>query len=89
MVTIDELVDLVESIAGISLERRYRLDAPQGVRGRSSDNTMIRRELGWAPSVPLVTGLEATYRWIHDQLSAQSPNAHIAGLRASEPAEIG
>jgi GDP-D-mannose 3',5'-epimerase len=88
MVTVDELVDLVESIAGINIERRYRLDAPQGVRGRSSDNTMIQHELGWAPSVPLVTGLETTYRWIYDQMSA-AHQGHLAGPRTSEPAEVG
>ena len=90
MVTVDQLVDLVEDIAGIRLERQYRLDAPQGVRGRSSDNTMIRHELGWAPSISLETGLEATYRWIHDRMSATSPSQrYVAGPSASQPAEVG
>jgi nucleoside-diphosphate-sugar epimerase len=52
MVTIDRLVDLAEEIAGIKVKRNYRLDAPKGVRGRSSDNTLIRSKLGWEPSTP-------------------------------------
>ncbi len=71
LVTINQLVDLVESIAGVSLERRYDLGAPQGVRGRNSDNTRIRQALGWEPSVPLCDGIERTYRWIHDQLAGR------------------
>jgi nucleoside-diphosphate-sugar epimerase len=68
MVTINQLVDLVESIAGVKLRRRYVLDAPQGVRGRSSDNTLILERLGWKPSIPLEVGMERTYRWVFDQL---------------------
>jgi nucleoside-diphosphate-sugar epimerase len=71
LVSINRLVDIVEEIAGVRLKRRYRLDAPVGVRGRSSDNTLIRRELGWAPSMPLVEGMEPTYRWIYDELHAR------------------
>lgn len=70
IVTINGLVDLVEEIAGVKLTRHYDLDAPTGVRGRNSDNAMIRECLGWEPSVPLQDGLERTYRWIYDQLSA-------------------
>ncbi len=70
MVTINELVDLVEEIAGVTLTRRYDLDAPKGVRGRNSDNTMILERLGWEPSIPLRAGLEQTYRWIYDQVAA-------------------
>jgi GDP-D-mannose 3', 5'-epimerase len=67
LVTINRLVDLVEDIAGIRLKRRYDLLAPQGVRGRNSDNTMIRSLLGWEPSISLRDGLERTYRWIYDK----------------------
>jgi GDP-L-fucose synthase len=70
MVTINGLVDIVEEIAGIRLRRRYDLDAPKGVRGRNSDNTMILERLGWEPSIELRDGLERTYRWIYDQMSA-------------------
>jgi len=71
LVTVDELVDIVEEIAGVKLERQYRLDAPQGVRGRNSDNTRIKATLGWEPSIPLREGLERTYRWIYDQLATR------------------
>src|SRR5215470_2434552 len=74
LVSINELVDVVEGIAGVRLQRRFDLDAPRGVRGRSSDNTLIKQKLGWAPSTPLVEGMQKTYRWIHDQLHA-SPRA--------------
>jgi nucleoside-diphosphate-sugar epimerase len=70
MVTINGLVDIVEEIAGIKVTRRYDLDAPKGVRGRNSDNTMILERLGWEPSVSLQGGLAQTYRWIYDQVSA-------------------
>ncbi len=68
MVTINQLVDLAEGFAGIKLKRRYKLDAPLGVRGRNSDNTLIKERLGWAPPTPLAEGMEHTYRWIHDQI---------------------
>jgi nucleoside-diphosphate-sugar epimerase len=66
-VTINQLVDIVEEIAGITLTRSYDLGAPKGVNGRSSDNTLILQRLGWAPSVTLRDGLEQTYRWIYDE----------------------
>jgi GDP-D-mannose 3', 5'-epimerase len=71
LVSIDRLVDLVEEIAGVTLRRTYRLDAPRGVRGRNSDNTRIRRYLGWEPNTPLRAGLVETYRWIEEQYSAR------------------
>ena len=67
LVTINGLVDIVEDIAGIKLERRYNLDAPKGVNGRNSDNTLIQKYLGWEPSIRLRDGLEKTYRWIADE----------------------
>jgi nucleoside-diphosphate-sugar epimerase len=70
LVTINQLVDLVEDIAGVKLRRRYDLRAPKGVRGRNSDNTCIRQRLGWAPSTRLRDGLEATYRWIYSEMTA-------------------
>ena len=71
LITINQLVDLVCEIAGVELKRRHVVDEPQGVRGRNSDNERIRRVLGWEPATPLATGLEATYRWIRDQVAAQ------------------
>ena len=70
LVTINQLVDIVEEIAGVRLERRYDLDAPKGVRGRNSDNTRVRELLGWEPSTPLAVGLEKTYSWIYDEMTA-------------------
>jgi nucleoside-diphosphate-sugar epimerase len=70
MVSINQLVDLVEDIADLKLKRSYKLDAPKGVRGRSSDNTLIKEKLGWEPSVTLRTGLEKTYAWILDQMKS-------------------
>ncbi len=67
LTTINGLVDVVEKIAGVKLRRHYKLDAPKGVNGRNSDNTLIQRELGWEPSIRLRDGLELTYRWIHDE----------------------
>lgn len=67
MVTINQLVDIVEQIAGVQLKRTYDLSAPQGVRGRNSDNTLIRQRLDWEPTTPLRVGLEHTYRWIYEQ----------------------
>jgi GDP-D-mannose 3', 5'-epimerase len=75
LVTVNELVDTVERIAGVTLKRKYVLDAPQGVRGRNSDNTRIRDLLGWAPSISLEDGLAATYAWVHDQVAASLAHA--------------
>jgi nucleoside-diphosphate-sugar epimerase len=80
LVTINQLVDVVEEIAGVELKRRYNLDAPKGVRGRNSDNTLILEQLGWEPSTPLAAGLEKTYAWIYDEMSAHT--------RAARPASV-
>jgi len=68
MVTINETVDIVEEIADIKLTRKYNLDAPKGVRGRSSDNGLIEDLLNWSPKIKLNEGLEKTYKWIYDQI---------------------
>jgi nucleoside-diphosphate-sugar epimerase len=67
LVTINGLVDMVEEIAGIKLKRSYNLSAPKGVNGRNSDNTLIKKYLGWEPSIRLRDGMERTYRWIYDE----------------------
>ena len=69
MVSINQLVDIVEAIAGVKLRRSYNLGAPKGVRGRSSDNTLIRHSFRWEPSTRLADGLEKTYAWIHEQMA--------------------
>jgi GDP-D-mannose 3', 5'-epimerase len=66
-VTINQLVDIVENIAGLTLKRNYDLSAPKGVNGRNSDNTLIQRYLKWEPDTTLRAGLEKTYAWIYDQ----------------------
>jgi GDP-D-mannose 3', 5'-epimerase len=68
MLSINELVGMVARIAGKRIHRRHDLNAPQGVRGRNSDNTLLRQTLGWEPVIALETGLERTYRWIYSQL---------------------
>jgi GDP-D-mannose 3', 5'-epimerase len=78
LVTINQMVDVVEKIAGITLKRNYILDAPKGVRGRSSDNTLIQKTFGWEPKISLEAGLEKTYRWIYDQMVAGSRLPQVA-----------
>lgn len=72
LVTINSLVDVVEDIAGVRLKRTYNLDAPKGVNGRNSDNTMILDRLGWQPTVRLREGMEKTYRWIEQEFVQES-----------------
>jgi nucleoside-diphosphate-sugar epimerase len=68
IVTINGLVDIVEDIAGVKLKRNYNLNAPKGVNGRNSDNTLIKQHFNWAPEIKLRDGLEKTYAWIYDQI---------------------
>jgi GDP-D-mannose 3',5'-epimerase len=68
LVSINQLVSVVESIAGVALMRSHDLTAPQGVRGRNSDNTLIKNVLDWEPSTSLREGMERTYAWIYDQM---------------------
>lgn len=70
LVSINQLVDIVEEIAGVKLQRKYNLDAPKGVNGRNSDNTLIQQKLGWAPSISLREGMAKTYAWIEEQMLA-------------------
>jgi len=67
MISINELVSVTEKIGGITLKRTYDLDAPKGVAGRNSDNTMIKSILGWEPSITIADGLKKTYQWIEQQ----------------------
>src|SRR2546428_2253592 len=71
METINELVDIVCQIAGKRFDKIHDKSQPQGVRGRNSDNTLLRSVLGWQPKIPLRVGLEATYRWIWSELDRQ------------------
>ena len=67
MVSINTLLTKIEKIAGVKMNRKYDLDAPQGVAGRNSDNTFIKRVLKWEPNTPLDRGLAATHKWIKEQ----------------------
>jgi nucleoside-diphosphate-sugar epimerase len=68
IVSINQLVTLVEEIAGVKLKRNYDLNAPKGVRGRNSDNSFIKSELGWKPSISLEYGIEKTFEWIYNEI---------------------
>ena len=81
LVTIDQLVDLVEEIAGVKLKRRYNLNAPKGVNGRNSDNSRIRALFGWEPSTQLRDGLFETYNWIQTEM-------RLTGDRQSTPLPV-
>jgi GDP-D-mannose 3',5'-epimerase len=70
-VSINQLVDIIEDVAGINLKRKYDLSAPKGVNGRNSANTLIKKYLKWEPHIPLRTGLEKTYAWIDAQYMAR------------------
>jgi GDP-D-mannose 3', 5'-epimerase len=76
LVTINQLVDIVEDIAGIKLERKYNLGAPKGVNGRNSDNTLIMEKLQWEPSIKLRDGMEKTYRWIEEEMLSGLPSRY-------------
>ena len=67
LVSINVLVDIIEGIAGVKLEREYLLDAPRGVAGRNSDNTFIQKMLGWEPNMPLREGMAKTFAWIQQE----------------------
>src|ERR1700727_905300 len=70
LVSINQLVDIVEGIAGVKLKRTYNLKAPKGVNGRNSDNTLIQKYLGWEPCIRLRDGMEKTMAWIEEQMLA-------------------
>lgn len=72
LVSINQLVDIVEKIAGVKLKRNYNLSAPKGVNGRNSDNTLIKKLLSWEPDTRLADGMEKTYRWIYDQMKGNA-----------------
>ena len=68
-VSINKLIDIVENIANYKTKKNYQLDKPKGVRGRSSDNTLIKKTLNWEPNIKLNSGLNYTYNWIYTELS--------------------
>lgn len=78
LVSINQLVDIVEHIAGIKLERRYNLAAPQGINGRNSDNALIQQRLAWEPTIPLRDGMRQTYAWIQQEYEQALAATHRA-----------
>ena len=83
LVTINQLIDLVSSVAGKRLKKRHDLSKPQGVRGRNSDNTLLNRVLGWEPPITLEQGLTTTYRWIEEELRKAGRIQTIAAGQAA------
>ncbi len=75
MITINQLADIVAEIAGIQISKKH-VDGPQGVRGRNSDNTKLRRVLDWEPQISLETGLRTTYKWIEEQVRIKLENTN-------------
>ena len=69
-VSINQMIKIIEEIADYKVEKKYLLDKPKGVRGRSSDNTKIIKDLNWSPSVTLKDGLSQTYKWIFNQIKS-------------------
>ena len=69
-VSINQMIDVIEEISDHKVKRKYQLDKPKGVRGRSSDNTFIKEKINWAPNIKLKIGLETTYKWIYDQITS-------------------
>jgi GDP-D-mannose 3',5'-epimerase len=78
LVSINELIDKVERIAGVKLERRYDLTAPRGVGGRNSENSFIKQILDWEPNTSLDVGLKATYGWIRAQYEKRKQGEFVA-----------
>ena len=71
LISVNDLVDLIASIAGKKIGKKHNLDRPQGVRGRNSDNDLLRHTLGWEPRTALAEGLVPTYAWIKEQIAAE------------------
>jgi GDP-D-mannose 3',5'-epimerase len=82
MVSINQLAEIIAGAAGISITKKH-IDGPQGVRGRNSDNSKLRKVLGWEPQISLENGLTKTYRWIESEVGRQLSKENLAGASAS------
>ena len=71
-VSINQMIDMIQDIAGYKVKKNFQLDMPKGVRGRSSNNNLIKKEIGWNTSVSLYRGLELTYKWIYSEIKSGS-----------------
>lgn len=89
MISINELVDIVAAFAGKRIGKAYDQTKPQGVRGRNSDNSLLRRTLGWEPQISLEEGLANTYRWICEQLAARGEHVPVSAASAVAPDYLG
>jgi GDP-D-mannose 3',5'-epimerase len=67
LVTINELADITARAAGVAIRKKH-VPGPQGVRGRNSDNSRLRRVLGWEPRISLEEGIARTYAWVESQV---------------------
>ncbi len=76
LISINELVSLVEEIAPLKVKRTYNLDAPKGVRGRNSDNALIKKVLRWEPSITMKDGMSKTYAWIYEEMMKAKYRKH-------------
>ena len=74
-VSINQMIKIIESIADYKVEKNYQLDKPKGVRGRSSNNELVKKETGWEPKLSLKQGLEKTYAWIYKQVTSEKSNS--------------
>lgn len=74
-VSINQMIDMLQNIADYQIEKNFQLDKPKGVRGRSSDNTKILKDINWSPSIKLVDGLTTTYKWIFNQITDRGNNS--------------
>ena len=69
-VSINQMISIIEDIASYKVKKNYQLDKPLGVRGRSSDNTLVNKKINWSPKLNLKQGLELTYSWIYDEITS-------------------
>ena len=77
LISVNDLVTMIEEIGGVKLERHYKLDAPKGVAGRNSDNTFIKQVLNWEPNTPLREGMKKTYAWIEGQYADRKEGKRV------------
>ena len=73
-VSINQMISIIEDISNFKVEKKYQLDKPKGVRGRSSNNDLVREKLKWDIEVKLKDGLEKTYKWIYDEITSGKNN---------------
>lgn len=73
-VSINQMIDIIEEISNCKVDRNYQLDKPKGVRGRSSNNDLVRKKINWDAEITLKQGLEITYKWIDQEIKKLNNN---------------